>query len=162
MGSIPQAVRAPGLADIGSQDPVLVDAWSAIHDCVSCSEPKRLVRAVYFEPNQLKIEMDKMLREHEQAIRVLYHCWGAKPILEGDTVRGVIFESKEGRKAVLAKVVIDATGDGDIFAQTGTPYSSLADGGTRSSTTALVWRIGALSLPSGVTEMTFRAVVMYR
>lgn len=62
LGSIPQAVRAPGLADIGSQDPVLVDAWSAIHDCVSRSEPKRLVRAVYFEPNQLKIEMDKMLR----------------------------------------------------------------------------------------------------
>lgn len=61
---------------------------------------------------------------------MLYHCWGARPILEGDTVRGVIFESKEGRKAVLAKVVIDATGDGDIFAQTGTPYSSLADGGT--------------------------------
>ena len=145
LGSIPQAVQAPGLADIGSQDPVLVDAWSAIHDCVSRSEPKRLVRAVYFEPNQLKIEMDKMLREHEQAIRVLYHCWGAKPILEGDTVRGVIFESKEGRKAVLAKVVIDATGDGDIFAQTGTPYSSLADGGTRSSTTALVWRIGGIN-----------------
>ena len=145
LGSIPQAVRAPGLADIGSQDPVLVDAWSAIHDCVSRSEPKRLVRAVYFEPNQLKIEMDKMLREHEQAIRVLYHCWGARPILEGDTVRGVIFESKEGRKAVLAKVVIDATGDGDIFAQTGTPYSSLADGGTRSSTTALVWRIGGIN-----------------
>lgn len=70
---------------------------------------------------------------------------GPGPILEGDTVRGVIFESKEGRKAVLAKVVIDATGDGDIFAQTGTPYSSLADGGTRSSTTALVWRIGGIN-----------------
>ena len=34
--------------------------------------------------------------------------------MEGNAVKGVIFESKEGRKAVMAKVVIDATGDGDI------------------------------------------------
>lgn len=147
---IPGAVRAPALTDIGSRDPLLIDAWKAIHDCVSRggfggAKPSCLVRAVYFEPNQLKIEMDKMLLEHQDSIRVLYHCWGAKPIMEGSAVTGVIFESKEGRKAVKAKVVIDATGDGDLFSQTGTPYSSLADGGTRSSTTALVWRIAGIN-----------------
>lgn len=145
---IPMAVRAPSLKEIGSTDPVLLHAWKSIHDCVSAgtpgSKPACLVRAVYFEPNQLKIEMDKMLLEEKENIRVQYHTLGVEPIMDGNTVKGVIFESKEGRKAILAKIVIDATGDGDIFKQTGAPYQTLADGATRSSTTALVWRIGGV------------------
>ncbi|MCQ2406437.1 MAG: FAD-dependent oxidoreductase [Oscillospiraceae bacterium] len=147
---IPDAVRAPAGDELGSEDPVLIDFWKSIHDCVSRGgydgcKPSCLVRSVYFEPNQLKIEMDKMLLEYKDSIRVMYHSWGAKPIMEGNTCKGVIFESKEGRKVVMAKVVIDATGDGDLFCQTGAPYASLADGETRSSTTALVWRIGGVN-----------------
>ena len=142
MEGIPDAVLGPSLSNIGKTDTALINAWTAIHGCVSESEPKRLVRAVYFEPNQLKIEMDKMLLEEKDRIRVLYHSWGTKPIMEGGSVKGVFFESKEGRQAIYAKTVIDATGDGDIFRQTGTPFRALADSNTRSSTTALVWRIG--------------------
>lgn len=147
---IPGAVRAPSLEDIGKTDPAMLHPWKAIHDCVSRggfggAKPSCLVRAVYFEPNQLKIEMDKMLLEHKDAIRVQCHCLGVKPIMDGEAVKGVIFESKEGRKAILAKTVIDATGDGDLFTQTGAPYATLADGECRSSTTALVWRIGGVN-----------------
>lgn len=155
----PGSVLAPSLDKLGSEDPALLYRWAAIHDCVSRGthvskgpngeevkrDTKRLVRAVYFEPNQLKIEMDKMLYEHRDAIKVLYHSWGTKPIMEGNEVKGVIFESKEGRQAILAKTVIDATGDGDLYVQTGAPYSSLADGETRSSTTAVVWRVGGIN-----------------
>ncbi|NLL38691.1 MAG: FAD-dependent oxidoreductase [Clostridiales bacterium] len=142
---IPNATLGPRLDQVGNTDPALVHQWKAIHGCVSESQPQRLVRAVYFEPNQLKIEMDKMLLEERDRIRVLYHCWGTKPIMDGSRVKGVIFESKEGRQAIFAKQVIDATGDGDIFRQTGTPYRALADSNTRSSTTALVWRIGGIN-----------------
>lgn len=142
--AIPDAYAGPGLDEIGDTDPAKIEAWSGIHGCVSESEPKRLVRCLYYEPNQLKIEMDKMLIEHRDSIRVLYHSWGTKPILEDGQVKGVIFESKEGRQVVLAKVVIDATGDGDLFRQTGTEYRRLADSHCRCSTTALVWRIGGV------------------
>ena len=146
LAPIPDAVLGPDLSKIGKDnDPVLLDAWARIHGCISESEPKRLVRAVYYEPNELKIEMDKMLIEHKDSIRILCHCWGTKPVMEGDEVKGVIFESKEGRKVVLAKTVIDATGDGDIFRRSGAPFSTLADGKTRSSTTALVWRLGGIN-----------------
>ncbi|MPW27349.1 FAD-dependent oxidoreductase [Alkalibaculum sp. M08DMB] len=149
LSKIPGAVKAPSLDDIGSTDPTLIYAWSAFHDCVSRggfggSKPSCLVRAVYFEPNQLKIEMDKMLLEHKDVIRVQYHSWGTKPIMEGNEIQGVVFESKEGRKAILAKTVIDATGDGDIFAQAEAPHSTLFDQETRAGTTALVWRIGGI------------------
>ena len=150
MEKIPGAVRAPSLDEIGCTDPALLYPWRAIHDCVSRGgyggcKPACLVRAVYFEPNQLKIELDKMLLEHSDAIRVMCHSWGAKPIMEGDTIKGVVYESKEGRKAILAKIVIDATGDGDLYAQTGAPFESMADQVTRANTTALVWRIGGIN-----------------
>lgn len=143
--NVPGAVRGPSVEQAGSEDPLLIDGWKSIHDCVSRGIPHRLVRAVYFEPNQLKIEMDKMLLEEKDSIRVYCHSWGTKPLMDGNKVCGVIFESKEGRKAIKAKVVIDATGDGDLFSQTGAPYASLADGETRSSTTALVYRIGGVN-----------------
>ena len=145
MDSIPNAVLGPKLSQAGMTDPLLTDAWKAIHGCVTRSKTPSLVRAVYFEPNQLKIEMDKMLLEERDRIKVLYHSWGTKPIMDGNDVKGVIFESKEGRQAIYAKTVIDATGDGDIFRQTGAPYTALASSNTRSNKTALVWRIGGIS-----------------
>ena len=146
LAPIPNAVLGPDLSQIGKNDDyALLSAWERIHGTISESEPHRLVRAVYYEPNELKIEMDKMLLEHSDSIRVMCHSWGTKPIMEGNEVKGVIFESKEGRKAVLAKTVIDATGDGDIFRWSGAEFSTLADGKTRSDTTALVWRLGGIN-----------------
>ena len=150
LSKIPGAVKGPELDKIGSQDKVLIQSWKAIHDCVSRGgfvgcKPACLVRAVYFEPNQLKIEMDVMLHEHRDSIRVFYHSWVTKPIMDGDEVKGVIFESKEGRKAILAKTIIDATGDGDLFRRTGKSFAALSDEEGRSNTTALVWRIGGVN-----------------
>ncbi len=143
---VPGAVMGPEGDEVGSNDPEKLDRWSVFWDATSSCEdsPKRVVRSVYFEPNQLKIEMDKMLKEEEARIRVYCHCWACRPIMEDDAVKGVIFESKEGRKAILAKVVIDATGDGDIFSQTGAPFSEIKDYDTRSVSTALVFRVGGV------------------
>jgi hypothetical protein len=44
------------------------------------------------------------------------------PILEDGVLRGVITESKSGREAILAKRVVDATGDADVAARSGAPY----------------------------------------
>jgi len=42
-------------------------------------------------------------------------------IMEGNTVKGVITESKSGRQAILAKRVTDATGDADLAYRAGVP-----------------------------------------
>jgi hypothetical protein len=44
-------------------------------------------------------------------------------ICDGDRVCGVITESKSGRQALLGKVVIDCTGDGDVCARAGVPFT---------------------------------------
>ncbi|MDX9982294.1 MAG: FAD-dependent oxidoreductase [Lentisphaeria bacterium] len=56
-------------------------------------------------------------------VRHLYLARVAAPMRDGDgRVCGVIVESKSGRHAVRAKVVIDATGDGDVAALAGASF----------------------------------------
>jgi hypothetical protein len=63
------------------------------------------------------------------AVRVQYHSWGVKPIMEGGEIKGVVFESKEGRKAVLARIVIDATETATYFGRLALPIRSLPAAG---------------------------------
>lgn len=55
----------------------------------------------------------------EAGIHPLLHRLGVAPLMEGDRIRGVICESKAGREAILARRVIDATGDADIAHRAG-------------------------------------------
>jgi len=75
---------------------------------------------VTVDPEGLKHTTNVMLEE--AGARILMHSFAVDAIIEGNTVKGVILESKAGRQAVLAKVVVDASGDGDIAASAGAPY----------------------------------------
>ncbi len=60
----------------------------------------------------------------EAGVRLVFHGWAALPIVEDGRVQGVLFESKMGRQALLANVVVDATGDGDVFARAGAAFET--------------------------------------
>lgn len=72
------------------------------------------------DPEATKFMMDEMLAE--AGVKIFLHTWATDVVMDGDTVRGAVFESKAGRQAILAKVVVDATGDGDIFAAAGAEH----------------------------------------
>jgi ribulose 1,5-bisphosphate synthetase/thiazole synthase len=57
----------------------------------------------------------------EAGVVPMLHRMFVAPIMEGDTIIGVIVESKAGREAILAKRVVDATGDADIAYRAGAP-----------------------------------------
>ncbi len=50
----------------------------------------------------------------EAGVTPVLHCWAVDVDKQGDTVRGVIVESKSGRQRIAAQRVIDCTGDADI------------------------------------------------
>jgi len=55
-------------------------------------------------------------------------CWGVDAVVDArGAVRGAVFESKSGRQAVLADVVVDASGDGDIYAAAGAEFEKVKD-----------------------------------
>jgi hypothetical protein len=86
---------------------------------------------VLVDPEVLKDELNRMVEE--AGVKLYLHSWSTQAIMDGDSVKGVIFESKSGRQAVLGKVVIDSTGDGDIFASAGADYISKIDPKRRNS-----------------------------
>lgn len=50
----------------------------------------------------------------EAGAQMLLHSWVAAAVVEDSVCKGIIVESKSGRQAILAKVVVDATADGDV------------------------------------------------
>ena len=57
----------------------------------------------------------------EAGITPMLHRLCVAPIMDGNSIRGVITESKAGREAIVAQRVIDATGDADIAHRAGAP-----------------------------------------
>jgi FAD dependent oxidoreductase len=77
---------------------------------------------------------------------LLLYTWISEPLIRDDRLEGVIIENKSGRQAVLAKVVIDATGDADVAARAGVPFvkGREEDGAMRPTT--VMGRIGNIDL----------------
>ncbi|MGA8707025.1 MAG: FAD-dependent oxidoreductase, partial [Steroidobacteraceae bacterium] len=72
----------------------------------------------------LDAEMFKWVADvlvEEAGVAPLLHRLCVAPIMQGRAVVGAIIESKAGRQAILAKRVIDATGDADIATRAGAP-----------------------------------------
>ena len=70
-----------------------------------------------FDPEVLKLVILDMLLE--AGAEVLLNTLVVDAIMDGDTIKGVVIENKSGRQAVLADVVIDASGDADVAVRAG-------------------------------------------
>ena len=75
------------------------------------------------DPEGAKYLMDQMIAEAK--VDMFFHSWGVDVIQDGNKVLGVVFESKQGRQAILAKQVVDCTGDADVLFQSGGDYRQI-------------------------------------
>jgi hypothetical protein len=75
---------------------------------------------------ELAIELDEVVRAHA-GIRPFLHTRFVWPVLEGDRVTAAIVEDKTGRRAIVARCFIDASGDGDLLQRAGLGTRVLAD-----------------------------------
>jgi 2-polyprenyl-6-methoxyphenol hydroxylase-like FAD-dependent oxidoreductase len=111
-----EAIAGPAPEDWGSQDAGKAAHWSqrtaAYHGIVTWSPT--------IDPERLKLLSQEIVLERQ--VKLIYHSWAAIPIVQDGAVKGVVFESKEGRMAIMADVVVDATGDGDLFARAGAAF----------------------------------------
>jgi len=97
-----------------------------------------------FEPEALQFVLDDLCRE--AGVAVLFHATFLKPVMEGSRVAGADFATKGGVRRVMARVVVDATGDGDVAFRAGAPCElgdSARSGAMQPATT--FFRIGGLS-----------------
>lgn len=107
------AIQGPPRADWGSKDAATAAYWgertAAYHGIVTWSPT--------IDPEALKSLSMRMVLDRK--VRLLLHAWAVAPIMEDGVMRGAVFESKEGRQAIRAKVVVDTTGDADLMARAG-------------------------------------------
>ncbi len=128
----------PRKKDWGTTDKRVVDyyldanlGWFYIRKDPNMGGQERVLYTAVVDPEVLKDELNDMVTE--AGVHLLLHSWGTQPIMDGDTVKGVFFQSKSGRQAILAKVVIDSTGDGDIFVAAGAEFDSELDNKRRTA-----------------------------
>ena len=59
----------------------------------------------------------------ESKVRLRLHSLVTDVIKENGVIKGVVTESKSGRQFIPAKQLVDATGDGDVAARAGVPFT---------------------------------------
>ena len=133
--------------------------------------PHAVRYSVAYDCEEMKFALAELARE--AGVELLLHAWGCDPWREGERVAGVLFESKAGRFAIRAHSVIDATGDGDVFARLGCahetervlPWQWFVLGGVDDADAAALrgrgFRTvgeGRVLMPWGATEKIARAI----
>ena len=116
--------------DHGPGDPVvqgalrrLLDRLEAAGGSVRPSPQTGFV--VPFDPEVFKLVALDLL--DEAGVRVLLHAL-ATGIVGPPRPDGVVFDTKSGPVVIMARAVVDATGDGDVAALAGAPYEIGRDG----------------------------------
>ena len=113
------AAQFPSPDEWGSADEALVQraqSWGLVWG----HGPHRVRYSVAYDPEELKFALNGMVEDAQ--VQLLMHAHACDALAEGDRITGVTFQSKAGRFAILADVVIDTSGDGDIFVSAGSAY----------------------------------------
>lgn len=133
-------VAGPPREDWGSKDAKKVAYWgqrtTAFHGIVQW--------APTLDPEKMKLLNQEMLLE--AGVRIVFHALAARPIVEDGIAKGVIFESKAGRQAILAKAVVDTTGDGDMFARAGAEFDTDIEEGDVHHSMNTGWVLGGVDM----------------
>lgn len=88
---------------------------------------------INFDVEAFKYVADRMISD--AGVDLLLHSLVTDAIVADGRIEGLVVESKSGRGAVRAKMVVDATGDADVVARAGIPFTQgrAFDGAVQSS-----------------------------
>ena len=103
----------------------------------------------WFDPEGMKAVYQDML--DESGVRTFCYTVAGEPIVEAGRIRGVLVETKQGNRAILARIVIDATGDGDVAAKAGLPFEYGRAADSRVQGMTLMFRLSAVD-PASVNS----------
>ncbi len=91
--------------------------------CINFHEagmPQSILHAVAFDPDAWKrVSLDLV---GEAKVNLRLHSWFSEAIVEDGKISGIICQTKLGRQAIKADMVIDATGDLDLAASAGADF----------------------------------------
>jgi len=104
-------------------------------------------------PESLKNLYIDMLEE--AGVEILLYTMACEAIVENNAIKGVIVENKSGRSAILAKVIIDCTGDGDIAARAGAPFYKGREDDHKMQPLTLMFKVAGVDYDRAVFPPSF-------
>ena len=118
------------------------------------TEPGQLQYSYAIDVERFKYVTLKMCVD--AGVQIRFHTYFGDGLVEDGALRGVIVENKSGRQALLARVVVDASGDADVAARAGAPFWQTRRDEAPRLTDGLMYRIefGA-SRPEGTFACDF-------
>ena len=93
--------------------------WGCI-DFHKTGMPQPIIHAVAFDPDCWKRVSLDLVKEADINLRL--HSWFSEALVEDGRVNGIIVQTKLGRQAIKADMVIDASGDLDVAASAGADF----------------------------------------
>ena len=75
--------------------------------------------ATYYSPTVFSLLLDEYIKEN--GVNILFDTYATYPVMDGNTIKGVICENTDGRSYFEAGAVIDATGDATVMSRAGVP-----------------------------------------
>lgn len=100
---------------------------------------------VDFELEGMKLALEQMAAD--AGVKLLYHTLFADALVDDGRIVGAVIQNKSGRQAVLARRVVDATGDADVAASAGAPWEMGRPGDGACQPATLMFTIGGVDWP---------------
>jgi hypothetical protein len=126
-----------GLADEILQRLERMDGLNAPHLSV-----QNRIQAQAYDISAYKIAADEMVLG--AGAKLLFHAFAVGVLMQDERrIAGVLIETKSGRRAVLGRLFIDGSGDGDLAAWAGAPYE-VGDGRGNMLYPSTMFRINAV------------------
>jgi hypothetical protein len=100
------------------------------------------IQAQAYDISAYKIAADEMLLG--AGAKLLFHAFAVAVVMKDEReIEAVMVETKSGRRAILGKIFIDCSGDGDLAAWAGAPYE-VGDGKGNMLYPSTMFRINAV------------------
>ncbi len=109
------------------------------------------------DPEKLKTVYLEMMVEKN--VKILLYTFISDTIIDNGKVCGVIIENKSGRSAVLADVVIDTTGDGDVAYKAGAEYILGREDDHKMQPCTIMFKVAGVDTDKAVFPGSFETLV---
>lgn len=127
---------------------------------------KRMADKNTFDRGEIKTQIDPELLKNvyyemleEAGVDILLYTMVCDTVTENETVKGVICQSKSGRCAYMAKIVIDCTGDGDAAYYAGAEYFKGRESDSLMQPATLMFKVGGVDMERAVFPPSFETTV---
>ena len=111
----------------------------------------------YIDPELLTLTYIEMLEE--AGVDILLYTTFCDVVMEGDRVMGIVCHNKGGFHKYLARVVVDASGDGDVAEKSGVAYFKGRESDGKMQPATLMFKVGGVDTERAVFPGSFETLV---